>query len=372
MNIKVRIIAMALLIGLLLMIGCAQEAPAPTAPTKPAPTQPAPTTPTQSPASEEVFKWKLIYYAPPQAVYEHFAVDFCDDLREMSNGRLDFTPYPEGALVPAAEMLDAVRDGTVEMADILSAYFSGVMPISNLIYGFPATYRSYEDKVIHHQHFGFEEIETRAYKEQGGVVHLGTDSVDGGYTMVSNKKITKASDIAGMKLRATGAVGLMFEELGASAIFMPGSELYTALATGVVDGLVYGGPDTELEQMKFAEVVDYLVMPYMLSSHGHSSYIVNPDAWDTLPDDLKAMIRAEVSVKMGSWFPDQKYQNQEIAKKYTDNGMVEICTLPDEEFSKVAQAARTALEKLVADKNDPYLTEGAESLVKFMEWRGYW
>ena len=345
-----------LLLAVSLVAACAQPAPAPG----------------PAPAPAKVFDWKLIYYAPPQDVYDSFAVDFAEDVTRMSGGRLKMTPYPEGTIVPATEMLEATKTGTVEMACLLSAYFSGVMPVSNIIYGFPATYRSYQDKIIHHEFFGFGDIVTRAYAEQGGVVHLGTDSVDGGYTLVSNVPITKADDFKGMKLRATGAVGEVFKELGASVIFCAGSELYTALATGVVDGCVYGGPQTELDQMKFAEVVDYLVLPFLLDAHGHSSYIVNPDAWNALPDDLKAIVQSEVESRMGDWYPYISYQNQNAINEYTATGAVKISQMSDEEFAKVAKAGRTALERLVADKNDPFLTEGAASLVKFMEWRGYW
>jgi TRAP-type C4-dicarboxylate transport system substrate-binding protein len=258
------------------------------------------------------------------------------------------------------------------MGAILAAYFSGVMPISNLIYGFPATYRSYADKVMHHTFFGFDEIEAEALKEQGGVVHIGTDSVDGGYTLISKKKIEKASDIAGMKIRATGAVGLVFEELGASVVFMPGSELYTALATGVIDAVVYGGPQTELDQMKFGEVCDYLIMPELLTAHGHNTYIANPDAYEKLPNDLKAMLKTVNDVKTGDYYPYAKFMNQNAINKYVAEGQVEVITLPESEFNKIAAAGEAALARLVADANDPYLTRAAETLEEFMKWSGYW
>lgn len=331
----------------------------------------APATP-DAPAEVEKFEWKLTYFAPAGDFYQRMAVDYCDRIRAMSNGRLDITPYPEGALVPATEMLDAVSNGTVEMGAILSAYFSGVMPVSNLIYGFPGTYRSYADKVIHHQFFGFDEIEAEALLAQGGVIHVGTDSVDGGYTLISKKKVETVEDLKGMKIRATGAVGLMFEELGASVVFMAGSELYTALATGVIDAVVYGGPQTELDQMKFGEVCDYMIMPEMLTAHGHNSYIVNPEAYASLPDDLKAMLKTVNDVKMGDYYAYAKWSNQNALNTYSANGQIEIVTLPPEEFDKIAAAGEAALARLVEENDDPYLTRGAESLVEFMKWRGYW
>ena len=116
MNYKMKriILSVMLVVALLslLVVGACKDTTVPTTPTTPttpATTPATPTTPTDAPAEAEVFKWKLVYYAPPQDVYEHMAVDFCDQLREMSGGRLDITPYPEGAIVPAAEMLGAVE-----------------------------------------------------------------------------------------------------------------------------------------------------------------------------------------------------------------------------------------------------------------------
>jgi len=350
------------LLSVLLVGACKAEPPAPT----------TPTTPTDAPAAPEVIEWKLHYFAPAGDFYDLMVVDFADRVRAMSGGRLDITPYPEGALVPPTELVDAVKNGTIEMAAVLGSYHSGVIPVTNLVYGFPATYRSYADKVIHHKYFGFDDIEAEAFMEQGGVIHVGTDSVDGGYTLISKKKITKASDIAGMKIRATGAVGLVFEELGASVVFMPGSELYTALATGVIDGLVYGGPQTELEVMKFGEVAQYLTMPELLTAHGHNSYIANVEAWNALPADLQAIVKNANDVKTGDYYPYAKFTNQNSINKYAAEGQIEVINLPIEEFNKIAAAGEAALAKLVADKNDPYLTRGAESLTEFMKWRGYW
>lgn len=363
LQIKKIILSAMLVVALLslLLVGACKDTPAPATPTTP-----------DAPAVAEKFEWKLVYFAPPGDFYEGIAVDYCDRIREMSDGRLDITPYPEGTLMPATEIMDSVKTGTVEMGAILAAYASGVMPVTDLIYGFPATYRSYADVIIHAQFFGFDEIEKEAFMEQGGVVHLGTDSVDGGYSLISKKKITTVEDFKGMKIRATGAVGLVLEELGASVVFMPGSELYTALATGVIDAVVYGGPNTELEQMKFGEVTDYLILPQLLEAHRHNSYIVNPAAYEKLPDDLKAMLHTVNDLKAGSWYPYVKYKDRNAVNKFVENGQIEVITLSDEEFGKVAAAGKAALDKLVATKNDPFVDRGAASLKEFMKWRGYW
>jgi TRAP-type C4-dicarboxylate transport system substrate-binding protein len=69
------------LFSLMISSACAEEAPPPPAPTP-------------EPPVEEKFEWKLIYFAPAGDFYQRMAVDYCDRVRAMSNGRLDITPYP--------------------------------------------------------------------------------------------------------------------------------------------------------------------------------------------------------------------------------------------------------------------------------------
>ena len=53
---------------------------------------------------------------------------FADDVRTMTNGRLDIKVYAGGELVPALGVFDAVSQGTVEMGHGSPYYWAGKVP----------------------------------------------------------------------------------------------------------------------------------------------------------------------------------------------------------------------------------------------------
>jgi len=302
--------------------------------------------------------------------YDETVVRYAENVKRATGGRFELTPYPEGALVPSTGLLDAVKKGTLEMANIMAAYMSGSMPVTNLIYGYPATYRSFEDFQIHHKQFGFDDVLKKAFDEYG-VVYLG-DVADAGVILVGNKPVRKVDDLKGMKIRATGGAAEVLKELGASVVFMSGSELYTAISTGVIDGCIYGGPKTALADMKFGEIVKYVTMPLFMQAQGPLTYVVNKDKWNSLPDEYKAILEMEVRDRAGDFFPGVRYQDANVFNEWRQKSGHEVITLSDEEYNKIGLATRTVLTRFVAEKNDKYLTEGYKTLENFMKWRGYW
>jgi len=104
-------------------------------------------------------------------------------------------------------------------------------------------------------------------------------------------------------------------------------EIYTALATGVVDG-VAGNPLVDLRDGKFYEVAKNLY-PLTISGSQTAPIIVNMDKWNSLPDDLKAALQFAcywlgdvMTVKTFVW-------SQDALKQMTDTG-VKWSSMPTE------------------------------------------
>ena len=67
-------------------------------------------------SSEQKFKWKMVTTWPANfPIFQEGAERFADEVRKMSNNRLDINVYAGGELVPALQVFDAVSQGTVEM-----------------------------------------------------------------------------------------------------------------------------------------------------------------------------------------------------------------------------------------------------------------
>jgi C4-dicarboxylate-binding protein DctP len=104
--------------------------------------------------------------------------------------------------------------------------------------------------------------------------------------MTANKPLRMPADFRGLKMRIQSSKVLeaQMRALGAIPQVMAFSEVYQALATGVVDG-AENPPSNEYTQ-KMHEVQKFT----MLSEHGYVGYavITNKRFWDGLPADIRA------------------------------------------------------------------------------------
>ena len=68
-----------------------------------------------SPAfAEKPIKWKAqALWSAAELSYKTF-VDFCARVKVLTNGRLEITPYPAGAIVPTFEGLDALKNNVLQ------------------------------------------------------------------------------------------------------------------------------------------------------------------------------------------------------------------------------------------------------------------
>lgn len=218
-----------------------------------------------------------------------------DDLYEMSGGRIEITLYPIKALVGTAEMLEALSDGHFETAQVFSSYFTGTDPGFAALASLSGLYKDAGEFTIWHDHFGGREITERAFAKYN--VQYSGGGVNGApEPFMSKKPIYTIADFQGLKLRTpSGLTHSLFAKLGAVPINLPGSEAYTALDTGVIDALERLGLTSNWDE-GYHEITDYVLYPGFHAPGGMQHILINQDEWNKLPDDLKAIFKAFVTV----------------------------------------------------------------------------
>ena len=83
-------------------------------------------------------------------------------------------------------------------------------------------------------------------------------------------------------------MGYYLEAAGAGTVWFPGGEIYTSVASGLVDGFTYGSPATQYD-MKWYEVTKYWIVP-SLDLNATTAVYSNPDFWNALSAADQAMI----------------------------------------------------------------------------------
>ena len=108
-----------------------------------------------------------------------------------------------------------------------------------------------------------------------------------------NAEIGSFSDLAGLKVRASGRMTALFlEALGAEGVNVSFSEVPGALQNGVVDCAVTGAGSGY--SAGWWEVSTHL-LPIPLGGWDHVVTAMNADKWDGLSADTQAVIRTQIS-----------------------------------------------------------------------------
>jgi TRAP-type mannitol/chloroaromatic compound transport system substrate-binding protein len=313
--------------------------------------EPSPTfkpSPSPAPAPEaEVYTLRLQTFAEPGTYFHDKTIPegWLIPLETVSNGRIKIEHSGSGTIVPNAEMHTAVGKGVIDMCMTTNLFFQGTLPVTALEYGYPGQFENMRD-MQQFLRLGFHDILVDAYTETFNVHYLFAIP-DYRLDLISTKPFPRLSDIKGSKLRVGGALGKVFGEVGASAVMLPGSEIYTALSTGVIDGAGYGGMN-DAESIGLTEVAEYAVLGvYKAKIVGDC--MINEDLWNTLPQDIQLIIQqtTEHLASYGGLYND--WQNTLKTIEVREMGGTTY-KWPKEDFDTMAEISIKLMDELATEE----------------------
>ena len=310
--------------------------------------------------AQDTVRWRV------QSHWPNASSSFSDSLERLkttletrTDGRFVLQLHEAGALFPAREIFSAVSRGVIEMGTISPAYIRDRVSVAGIASGLPFAFRNTWEAAYFHKNLGFEEMIRAEVAEHG--VFYATDKV---YPteMVVKSPIESLADFESLKIRSSGALQEFLTEAGAAATYLPGPELYPALATGVVDGAHWGAVQGA-KSMGLYEVAKYHVHP-ALNIAGTDAFVISQDALDALPEDLRDILLNALEEQF--WFRTNEYTYKEqiaLAAAKAEQG-VQVTRLPDEVAQHLAVAATAAWEK-EAEKSE-MAAEALEKLKSFL------
>ena len=192
-------------------------------------------------------------------------------------------------LGPPPAQMDLVQDGAADLSWIFHGYQAGRFTATKLIelpgYTGNAEAASAAYWRVHEAHLA-------AADEHKGV-KLVALMTHGPAHLHSARKVTSLAEIDGMKLRVPGGVGGdAGAALGATGIKVPAPKVYETLASNAADGVVM--PFEARKGFKLTEVAQNVYeMPGGLY-RGSFAIIMNQEAFDSLPEDLRMALDEQV------------------------------------------------------------------------------
>lgn len=242
---------------------------------------------------------RLHQMLPPQATIPAKAIEpWAKRIEEASEGRLKIELYPAMQLGGAPpQLFDQAKDGVVDIIWTVLGYTPGRFPKSEvfetpfMVTTGEATSRAFQEFVEEYAMDEFEGVKLIAVHTHGpGLFHM-------------KDPVNSLEDLNGKKVRGgSRIVNEMLVSLGAEPIGMPVPAVPEALSKGVIDGTTI--PWEVTTALRTSE----LVKNHTGFSGDHGLYtqtfgvVMNLDAYNNLPDDLKAIIDAESGVEVAAEF----------------------------------------------------------------------
>ena len=275
---------------------------------------------------------------------------FAEIVEAKSDGKITVRRFPGGTLGGDVQVLSSLQGGTVEMTTMNAGILASVAKDFVMV-DLPFLFESPQeaDAVMD----GPVGAALAAKLPEHGLVGLAYWEL--GFRQLTNSRlpVTKVEDIEGLKIRVIQSPIYidLFNALGANAVPMPFTELYTALETGAIDG--QENPAPSILTAKLNEVQDYMT----LTNHTYNPQMVMVSAkfWDQLNEDERKLLQDAAVEARDDERGVAREQAGEAVEELKAEGM-EVSELPPDEVAKFREKARPVADKYAAEI-DPALMQ---------------
>jgi TRAP-type C4-dicarboxylate transport system substrate-binding protein len=273
----------------------------------------------------------------------HFAALWIEkEVEKRSNGRIDVNVFPAGQLGKIPRQIEGIQLGTQEAFSIPPGFFVGIER-AFMVTDSPGLFDdiSHAHRAVNHP--AFREKFSKLGEKKGFVANYlwacGNTSVA---TLFPFKTL---ADIRGKKIRvlATPLERAFVEELGATGIPMPYTEVLPAMQQRVIDGV--RSAIIVMYPSKFHTVAKHITLTNM-AQITCGSFISN--AWlKKLPSDLRELVfdaGMKVTPHAGKW-------GQDLTKKAEENWArdANLYRLPKEESEDLRKRVAPIADRILGD-----------------------
>ncbi|MFC4273798.1 TRAP transporter substrate-binding protein [Achromobacter aloeverae] len=281
-----------------------------------------------------------------------------EELGKISGGKLKMRTYGSANLGSDEQMQAALVGGAQEMM------VGSTAPLATMVkefgvYDLPFLFNDdKEADAVLDGPFGEKLLKMLDDKGLVGLVYW-----ENGFRNVTNSKrpIVKAEDLDGIKLRVMQnkiALGV-FGALGANAVPMPFSELFTALETHTVDG--QENPVTTIQSSKFYEVQPYLSM----TRHVYTPWVLMASKkwWNTLSPDEQKLIRQAAASSRDFERKDSRADSAKAMGVLKESGM-KINVVSPEEMQRLREKSQPVVDKYTQELGPDLVKQLQEEINK--------
>lgn len=235
-------------------------------------------------AADETLRFGHMW--PPDSGWGQAAQKFADLVQERTGGRYEVKVFPQGQLGNERELEEGLQIGNLDFT------FGGPGVLTNFdpligIFDLPFMFTSYDHaNAVMDGPIGDEVFES--LRENAGIRVLASGAQGFRYVLTRDQPIEAIEGIEGVKIRVPEAETYLrtFRLIGANPVPVPWGETYTAVQTGVVDGME-GVPEV-IRNFKMYEVGKHVARTgHILAT---LQLLVSEKTYAALPADIQQTI----------------------------------------------------------------------------------
>jgi TRAP-type C4-dicarboxylate transport system substrate-binding protein len=262
-----------------------------------------------------------------------------EDLKKKSKERITSTMYAGGALGKGPEHFDIVAKGLSDMGYFTATWTPGRFPLTDVL-----SLAAWVDGKDIATEIGNAMYKRVLNQEFPGVKMVELNGCIQAF-MWTKKPVKTLEDVKGLKIRSPGGHQTHYiKSLGAEPIFMPLGDVYMAMETGTIDGIVTCPP--LILSFKLHEVAKHAVVAtFGCVSEG---VIMNQESWKKTPDDLKPVVEEVCHNPFHTTGGLNRDVYKKMMKDITDK-KVELYNLPSKEAERWYDRFRDVTRKWVGD-----------------------
>jgi TRAP-type transport system periplasmic protein len=212
-------------------------------------------------------------------------------ISERSGGRMRIQPYWSSSVLSSEHSMTEIRHGVVDVGLITPIYARGGAHMIHVQAAFYAGLTTFAQQVALYRclerrdpQFGHELAGLEVLAVQGG-------NLPG--IVTRNRPVNTLDDLRGLRLRAPAELLEVLRRFGADPVDMPMGEVYSALAKGVLDGVV--APADTLRSLHFAEVAHYF-NTLRVPRGAYAARAISRSRWDSLTEVERTILRDGVAI----------------------------------------------------------------------------
>jgi TRAP-type mannitol/chloroaromatic compound transport system substrate-binding protein len=303
--------------------------------------------------AQQSFKMRLQTAVPAAADEFKMLQKFSQRVDAMTNGRLKIEVLPDGAVVGAFEILDAVDKGLVESGFAWTHYWSGKHPAA-MLFGSPSGGSG----------LGMDQMAWVSWFLEGGGKELYREMWDQHLKMNVvgfmvqpvgpealgwfKEPIRNLGDLRKKRFRTPpGIPGAIYKEMGVTAIALPGAEIIPSAERGVLDAAEWCCPVTDLAY-GFHRAFKHYYLQGLHQNTVNADIYINKAFWNKLPKDVQAIFEGATIASLAESVAYRIRANALALIELKTKHGVQVHDTPPDYFAAFMAAAKKVMEENAA------------------------